>query len=52
MVSARKLDGNLGVRYMVRIMCGVQLKWRDRAYDLVGVFGLNETMDQLSMVTV
>ena len=34
---------------MVRAMCGVQLKDRKRCKDLMFMFGLNETMDQLSL---
>ena len=34
---------------MVRAMCGVQLKDRKRSMDLILVFGLNETIDQLAM---
>ena len=33
---------------MVRVMCGVQLKDRKRAKDLMLILGLNET-DQISM---
>ena len=36
-------------RYMVRAMCGVQLKDRKRHSDLMSILGLNETMDQLVM---
>ena len=33
--------------YMLRIMCGVHLKARKRAMDLMLTLGLNDTMDQL-----
>ena len=36
-------------RYMVRAMCGVQLKDRIRFTDLMFMLGLNETIDQLTM---
>ena len=34
---------------MVRAMCGVQLKDRERSTDLMFMLGLKETMDQLTM---
>ena len=34
---------------MVRAMCGLQLKDRKRAMDLMLTMGLNETIDQLTM---
>ena len=34
---------------MVRAMCGVQLKDRKRSMDLMFMFDLNETADQLTM---
>ena len=34
---------------MVRAMCGVQLKDRKISTDLMFMFGLNETIDQLAM---
>ena len=36
-------------RYMLRTMCGVQLKDRKRTRDLLLTLGLNDTMDQLAM---
>ena len=39
-------------RSMVRAMCGVQLKDRKRSTDLVFMFGLCETIDQLAMAMV
>ena len=36
---------------VVRAMCGVQLKDRNRSTNLMFVFGLNETMDQLAMAS-
>ena len=35
---------------IVRAMCGVQLKDRKRVKILILMLGLNETMDQLSML--
>ena len=34
---------------MVRAMCGVQLRDRERSMDLMLMLGLNETMGQLAM---
>ena len=34
---------------MVRAMCGVQLRDRDRSMDLMFMLGLKLTMDQLAM---
>ena len=34
---------------MVIVMCGVQLKDKERSMDLMLMLGLNETVDQLSM---
>ena len=34
-------------RSMVRAMCGVQLKYRNRLTDLILMLGLKESMDQL-----
>ena len=39
-----------GHRFMVREMCGVQVKDRKRYIDLMFRLGLNETIDQLAMV--
>ena len=39
-------------RSMVLATCGVQLKNRKRSKDLMLIFGLNETTDQLTMATV
>ena len=36
--------------HMVRAMCGVQLKDRKRATDLILLLSLNETVDQFDMV--
>ena len=36
-------------RSIVRAMCGVQLKDRKRSTDLMFMFGLSETIDQLAM---
>ena len=36
-------------RSMLRVMCGVQLKCRKSAKDLMLVLGMNATMDQLAM---
>ena len=33
----------------MKAMCGVQLKDRKRSTDLMFIFGLNETIDQLAM---
>ena len=35
---------------MMRAMCGVQLKERKRAKDLMSMLALNETVDQLDVV--
>ena len=35
---------------MVKAMCGVQLKDRKRAENLMLMLGLNESIDQLTMV--
>ena len=35
---------------MVRAICGVQLKDRKRSRDLMFMLGLNETIDQFSLV--
>ena len=37
---------------MVRAMCGLPLKDRKGSMDLIFMFGLNETIDQLAMQTV
>ena len=34
---------------MVRVMCGIQLKYRKRSMDLMFMLGLNEAIDQLAM---
>ena len=48
MVPERKQDGNfLKPRSAARAMCGVQLKDRKRANDLM--LGLNDTIDWLAM---
>ena len=36
-------------RSMVRVMCGMQLKDKEAAKDLMLIFGLNETICQLPM---
>ena len=36
-------------RSMVRPMCGVQLKDRNKSSDLMFMLGFNETIDQLAM---
>ena len=36
-------------RFMVRAICGVQLKDRKRSMDLMFMLGLNETMEQLTI---
>ena len=38
-------------RSMVREMCEVQVKGRNRAKDLIPIFGLNETIDHLFMAS-
>ena len=38
--------------YMVRAMCGVQLKGRKRSMDLMFMLGLNETIDQLATASI
>ena len=40
------------MRSTVRAMCGVQLKDRKRSVDSVLMFGFNETIDQLAMVSL
>ena len=37
-------------KYMVRALCGVQLKDIETSMDLMFMLGLNETIDQLAMV--
>ena len=36
---------------MVRAMCGVQIKDRNRSTDLMFMLGLNEAIDQLAMAS-
>ena len=36
-------------RYMVRVICGVQLRKRKRSTDLMSMLGLSDTIDQLAM---
>ena len=43
-VTLRRTD-----RSMVRAMCGVQIKDKERSSDLMFMLGLNETIDQLTM---
>ena len=51
MLSERKRHGNLQrtERSMMRAICGVQLKDRNRSKDLMLMLDLNETIDQLAM---
>ena len=39
----------IGILWTVRSMCGVQLKDRKRAEDLMSILGMNEAMDQLAI---
>ena len=38
-------------RFTVMVMCGVQRKDRKRAMDLMLIFGLSSTIDQLAMAS-
>ena len=50
----RRKESEMGIlrrkgRSMVRAMCRVQLKDRNRSMDLMLMLGFNETIDQLAM---